>query len=226
MEGIRSPEEPVRRASWEALAAAYWKPAYKHARLKWRLDPESAADLVQSFFGRAFEKDFFSGFDPARARFRTFLKVCLDRHAANEDKASRRLKRGGDEPVVTIALEAAEAELARPDQQSVSPDDIFDQEWRRSVINAAVASLREACERSDKASCFTLFERYDLCEGERPTYAALGEQLGLPVTTVTNQLAYARRELRNQVVEVLERITASRDELREEAKALLGIELR
>jgi hypothetical protein len=49
--------------------------------------------------------------------------------------------------------------------------------------------------------------------------------LGLPATTVTNQLAFARREFRNHVMDVLERITASRDELREEAKALLGIDL-
>ena len=224
LDGIRSPDDPVRRGSWAVLAAAYWKPAYKHLRRKWRLEPDDAADVVQSFFARAIEKDFFTDFDASRARFRTFFRTCLDRHTANEAKAKGRVKRGGDVQIHPLDFDAAEAELAYAGPQA--PDDVFDREWRRSVFASAVAALEDECERTGRTAWFTVFERYDLCDDdERPTYAELGEALGLPATTVTNHLAFARREFRKHVLQCLERITSSRTELRDEAKALLGIDL-
>jgi RNA polymerase sigma factor (sigma-70 family) len=224
LDGIRSPDDPVRRRSWDVIAAAYWKPAYKHVRLKWRLEPDDAADVVQSFFARAVEKEFFTDFDPTRARFRTFFRTCLDRHTANEAKAAARVKRGGGAQIVSLDFGAAEAELAMAHHET--PDDVFDREWRRNLFASAVAALRAECEQTGKIAWFAVFERYDLCDDdERPTYAALGAALGLPTTTVTNHLAFARRELRKHVIQALEQITASRTELRDEAKALLGIDL-
>ena len=74
---------------------------------------------------------------------------------------------------------------------------------------------------------FALFERYDL-EGaeahDRPTYAQLAADHGLPVTQVTNHLHWARRELRAAVLDKLREITASEEEFRSEARALLGVE--
>jgi RNA polymerase sigma factor (sigma-70 family) len=224
LDGIRSPDDPVRRGSWDVIAAAYWKPAYKHVRRKWRLEPDDAAEVVQSFFARAYEKDFFTEFDATRARFRTFFRTCLDRHTANEAKAKGRVKRGGAMRILSLDFDAAEAELART--SPAAPEDVFDREWRRSVFASAVAALQDECNRTGKRAWFRVFERYDLCdEDERPTYAELGAALGLPATTVTNHLAFARREFRKHVLQCLERITSSRTELRDEAKALLGIDL-
>ena len=78
-----------------------------------------------------------------------------------------------------------------------------------------------------KEVAFTLFERYDL-EGaedpERPSYAQLAAETGLPVTQVTNHLHWARREFRAAVLENLREITASEAEFRAEARALLGVD--
>jgi DNA-directed RNA polymerase specialized sigma24 family protein len=80
---MRSAQPDERRSAFDTLVTAYWKPVFKYVRLKWHVSPEDAADLTQAFFLRAFEKDFFSGFDPAKARFRTFLRICLDGFVAN-----------------------------------------------------------------------------------------------------------------------------------------------
>lgn len=51
---------------------------------------------------------------------------------------------------------------------------------------------------------FRVFARHDLerlREEDRPSYRALAEEFGLPVTQVTNHLAWARRELRRLVLE-------------------------
>src|SRR3982074_1836972 len=92
---MRSVRPDERRSAFDTLVTAYWRPVFKYIRLKWRASPEDAADLTQGFFLRAFEKDFFAGFDPSKARFRTFLRTCLDGFVANARKADARLQAGG-----------------------------------------------------------------------------------------------------------------------------------
>ena len=216
--GLHEPQG--RRRAWDALLAAYWKPAYKHVRLRLHKDREDAADLVQGFFARAFENDFFTGYEPARARFRTFLRTCLDRYVANDDKAQRRLKRGGDVTIVALDFDAAEHELARTVS---STEDIFDREWRRTLLELGIEALRDHCQATDREQCFALFERYDLSiDDVRPTYQWLADELAIPITTVTSQLAWARRELRRCVREKLAEITADDAEMEAEAKVLFG----
>ena len=53
----RSGDAETRRVAYAAIIEAYWKPAYKHLRLKWSLDPDAAADLTQEFFTTTLEKD-------------------------------------------------------------------------------------------------------------------------------------------------------------------------
>src|SRR6195256_2770046 len=100
-----------RRSAFDTLVTAYWKPVFKYVRLKWHTSPDDAADLTQGFFLRAFEKDFFAGFDPSRARFRTYLRTCLDGFVSNARKADARLKRGGGVTLIPIDFDEAEREL-------------------------------------------------------------------------------------------------------------------
>jgi DNA-directed RNA polymerase specialized sigma24 family protein len=166
------------------------------------------------------EKDFFAGYDEERARFRTFLRICLDRFASNEHKAAARIKRGGGERALSLDFDGAEGELVAAGDPH-SPEDVFDREWRRSLFDLAIEALR-ARSAGDKATAFAAFERYDLCPGVRPTYEEIARELGVTTTTITNHLAWARRELRRLVLERLEEITGSDDEYGAEARALLG----
>src|SRR5688572_4496503 len=105
-------DEAVRVQAFDALIAAYWKPVYKYIRIKWSASNEDAKDLTQEFFTAAFEKSFFEPYNPARSRFRTFLRTCVDGAVMNARKASARLKRGGDIEFLSLDFEAAERELA------------------------------------------------------------------------------------------------------------------
>jgi RNA polymerase sigma factor (sigma-70 family) len=216
---LQSGDAAVRERSFASLACAYWKPAYKHVRVKWRASAEDAEDTVQAFFQRSMEKAFFEGYEPSRARFRTFFRVCLDRFAANEAKARTRKKRGGG--LSRVAIEAEE-ELERAGASAwESPEESFDREWRRQILGLAIEELCRACLASGKEAVYRTFERYDLADPvDRPTYEALAVELEIPVTTVTNHLAYARRELRRIATALLEAITAGDDELRAETRAL------
>jgi RNA polymerase sigma factor (sigma-70 family) len=227
--GAASPDADTRQRAFSSLVEAYWKPVYKYVRLKWQAPPEEAEDLTQGFFGRAFEKDFFRSYDPAKARFRTFLRTCLDGFIANERKAAGRLKRGGGLDIVALDFQTAEGELRQHDVAVPSDmEDYFEREWARSVLALSVDRLRAQYSAAGRDKYFRVFERYDLeatASGERVTYAQIAGELGLQATDVTNYLAAARRQFRTIVLERLRELTATDHEFRDEARRLLGVDV-
>lgn len=227
--GAGSADAAQRARSLETLSTAYWKPVYRYIRARWGKSSEDAKDLTQGFFLRAVEKDSFAGYDPAKGRFRTFLRACLDAYLANAHDASRALKRGGGIAHVplpagdhhdTDARDGRIPELATAESQERE----FEIEWVRGLFELAVDRLRAECEAKGRAPAFRAFERYDLEDaGEGGiSYESLAAEMGVGVTTVTNHLALARRELRRIVLETLREITASEEEFRLEARLVLG----
>src|SRR5262249_22868975 len=162
------------------------KPVYKYLRVKWRASIDDAQDTTQDFFARAMEKDYFDAFDPAKGRFRTFLRTLVDRFAANERKAAGRLKRGGGHIVVPLDFETAEGELAHYDVGVPADlDEYFHQEWIRTLLTLAVDDLRAEYESAGKALQFQVFRRYDLdapAAAETATYGTIARELGVSAT--------------------------------------------
>jgi hypothetical protein len=225
MAAIRSEQAEVRRSAFDALVGAYWKPVFKYIRLKWRASPEDAADLTQGFFLRAFEKEYFAAFDPAKARFRTYLHTCLDGFVANARKADARLKRGGGVALVPLDFDEAERELRHQSTNAIADfDAYFHREWLRALFAAAAARLRDECTARRRHDRFALFEAYDLAgdDAPRPTYAELARRHGLTTIDVTNELAAARREFRRFVIEALRAQCASDEEFDAELRGLTG----
>jgi RNA polymerase sigma factor (sigma-70 family) len=203
----------------DQIAALYWKPVYKYIRFKWRKDNEAAKDLTQGFFAGALERDFFQRFDPAKASFRTYLRMALDRFAANEHAAATRQKRGGTVPFDTLDFNGLEAE-ARAPADTDTPEIIFLREWQRQLFALAVEDLRAHCERSGKQLQFQLFAEYDLAEDDRPDYAGLAQRHAIPVTSLNNHLAWSRRMLRTFLTGRLRGVTSGDRELRDEMRLL------
>jgi RNA polymerase sigma factor (sigma-70 family) len=231
VEATRDDDAEVRRAAFDALIAVYWRPIYTHLRIKWRAQPADAEDLAQEFFARAMIRGFFDDYDPARARFRTFLRTCVDRFAANARRNQHRLKRGGGIKPLPLDFGAAERELTalRATAAPETDGDVwFDREWVRSLFAEAVEALRAGSMGTTREIRFRAFERHDLAPADgapRPTYKALAEELGLSVAQVTNHLAWARKELRRLVLERLELLSGSDAEFRAEAEDLFGVRI-
>jgi DNA-directed RNA polymerase specialized sigma24 family protein len=221
-----SDDPAVRLRAIDAIASAYWKPVYKYVRMKWRVEAEDAADFTQDFFARLLEKEFLGSYDSRKGRLRTFLRTCADRLFMNQTRDSGRLKRGAGSPHLSLDFEEAEQEFATM-SRSESPEDYFDKEWVRSLFALGVQRLQASCESGGKMIHFELFQRYDLEDSDsKPSYAQLAVEFGLAATDVTNYLAFARREFRRCVLEQLREMTATEEEFRREARALLGVEPR
>jgi RNA polymerase sigma factor (sigma-70 family) len=193
----------------EHVIALYWKPVYRFIRFKFRKDNEDAKDLTQSFFTSALQRDFFTRFDPAKASFRTYLRMAVERFAASRHAAQNRQKRGGDVQFEPIEDQAVTTE---------SPEQVFEREWQRQLFALALDDLRAHCEASGKQLQLRIFEAYDLAAAERPSYADLAAQHGVAATSVTNYLAWARRTLRDLVTERLRGVTSGERELRQEMR--------
>lgn len=218
--GVRSHDPAERIEATTRLARAYYRPIYKHLRLKWGKSPEDAEDLAQHFFEKAVERDMFAAFEPGRARFRTFVRVCLDRLVVNDHEATTRQKRGGVARAVALDVGDVEAELAER-AEPFDADRMFDEEWARTVFSLSVERLERALVDAGKAPYFEVFRRYDLAD-DKPPYATLAAALGLRETDVTNYLSATRKKLRAIVLEVLRELTADEEEFRQEARELLG----
>lgn len=225
VERTRSGDADTRRLALASIIDAYWKPSYKYLRMKWSLDPDAAADLTQEFFASALEKEVVEKFDPARARFRTYLRLCLDGFAANARKAEQRLKRGGGVTMVPLDFESAEGEI-RHHEPSVNADvdEMFYREWVRALLERSVSDLKSHAENAGRPVMFEVFARYDLVDDPeaRPKYTDIARALNLTPATVTNHLAAMRKQFRIIVLERLRELTSSDDEWEAEAARLFG----
>ena len=220
IQGLSAADAESRGAAEDLTARAYWRPIHTTLRIRWRLNEDDAADLTQEFFASAISNGWFRSYDPSRARFRTFLRVCVDRFAANAHASSSRLKRGGGATLVPL-----EEAIAQPADSDAEADARFHQEWVRSVFALSLQALRTEAAAAGKDTHVAIFEAYDIGDDTvpRPTYRELAQQYGIPETTITNHLAWARRTFRTHVRGVLRSLAASDDEYRSDAQELLGI---
>lgn len=217
--GLAAGDDLTRRDAAELLARAYWGPVCALLRLRWRFEPQDAEDLTQEFLSVALEKRWFAKYEPARARFRTFLRACVDRFASNARRERARLKRGGG--TVEEPLEAADALAHAPDEM----DARIREEWVRGILAVALDALRAEAAAAGKATQVAVFEAYDVADwpdDRRPTYRQLAERFGIPDTQVTNYLTWARRGYRRQVLAALRALAGNDAEFREDARELLG----
>ena len=195
----------------EQVIALYWKPVYRFLRLKFQKSNEDAKDLTQGFFASALQRDFFARFDPAKASFRTYLRMAVERYTANQYAGENRQKRGGG--VQFESLEEFEITTESPEAE-------FEREWRRQLFSLALDDLRIHCAETGRQLQFNMFQDYDLADRDRVSYSDMAAKYGVPETTVTNYLAWARRTLRAFITERLRATTSGPKELHEEMRRL------
>ena len=221
IEALGATDPEARRPAYDALIRVYWAPSVRYLEIVRRFSRQDAEDLTQDFFARAFDRQTLATFDPTLGRFRTFLRVCLDRFAANAVKGRERLKRGGGTTSVPIDDEAVGVAAA------IDPETWFRREWIRALFEAALERVTTDYRERGKETELAIFLAYDIDPAEpdrRPRYQDVAERFQVPVTQVTNYLAAARRSFRRAVWEGLRSVTATDEDLAAEARELLGIE--
>jgi RNA polymerase sigma factor (sigma-70 family) len=185
-------------AALEQLCRTYWYPLYAYVR---RLghSPEDAQDMTQEFFCRLVQKDYLTGVDPRKGKFRSFLLAAVNHFLAKEWARSRAIKRGGR--VSFVPLDEAQAEQRYQAELSGerSPEEIYDRAWAIALLEKVLRRLREETAAAGHADRFE--ELKGVLMGERPSlsYAELAPKL----KTTEAALKMAVRRLRNRYGELL-----------------------
>ena len=220
VEALASPDEETRSRATDLVIRAYRAPIIAVLRHRFGLDTADAEDLAHDFLAQALARKWLARYDPARARFRTFLRSCLAAFASTAHEAAGRLKRGGG--ASHLSLES----VAGVSATDIALETLFDREWVRSVLAIALERLRAECEAADRVTTWEVFMAREVDGADAPpSYAELAGRFSLPPTQVTNYLAWARPRFRAHVLQALRELTGSEPEFRAEARALLGVDI-
>ena len=140
LEQLGSTDDQARNDAFDVLVRAYWQPVYTYLRLRWRLEADDAQDASQSFLTTAWSKGYFEGFDAKKARFRTFLRVCLDRFVQNQQKAEQALKRGGG--ALKVSLDDVALVTEKRSEELLALDEALEKLAAQDPRKAQIVELR------------------------------------------------------------------------------------
>ena len=217
---LSSRESPeARRQALEQLLTAYWRPLYFFGRRKGCRE-DAAKDAVQGFFLHMLERDFLDRLDPAKGRFRGYLKTAFDHYLVNLHAHEVAQKRGGNFRFVPLDVVTAERDLAAAPE---APEAAFEREWALSIMERALGRLRKEYEegrRKGDVGTILRFFRLD----EAPSYAEAAEACGMTVVQFKASLHRARARFREILrEEVADTVTEGDAQIDDELKDLIRI---
>jgi RNA polymerase sigma factor (sigma-70 family) len=214
---------PQREAAMEQVCRAYWYPVYAFIRRQGR-SPEDSQDLTQSFFAKLLQRDWLNGIEKREARFSTWLLTRVKTHLINEYRDATAQKRGGGTVPMPIALVEAENWFGNEPASTETPERAFERRWALSVLEAALASVRENCRENGKQALFDELSPFLSREQELGEYAALAKKLGMKenaLAVTIHRLRQTYREaVRDEVAAGLTDAAMIEDELKHLAACL------
>jgi RNA polymerase sigma-70 factor (ECF subfamily) len=211
------PGAPLACEALADLCRAYWFPLYAYIRRR-GYDPDRALDLTQDLFVRLLEKGVLAAADPARGRFRSFLRaVCADFLANRRDRENA-LKRGGGRVIVPMGCDEAEGRYAREPAHELTPERIFDRTWALILLGRVLEQLREDYRLAGQSRTFEVLSPV-LTDGPRVVaYATLAARLGTTERAVRVAVHRLRRRygerLRAEIAATVDEPAEVDDEIR------------
>lgn len=217
----RETDTSIRVAALNVLLGTYRPVLLRYLVGVWRLKPEQAEDLLQSFLAeRILEKRLLAKADRTRGRFRSFLLKCLTNYAKSSFRKNQALKRGPDTRLMVNVDDFAES---IPGEQERHLE--FDAVWARQVLDLAIARMKIDCETTGRRDVLVMFQRRMLepiySNAEPASYESLVAELSLQSPAqAMNLLMTAKRKFRNMLIETIRETVADDADIELEIKEL------
>jgi len=189
--GAQEASEEEKKRCLSVLCRNYWKPVYYYMRRR-GLSHEDAMDLTQEYFAVFLEKNFVAAADRERGRFRTFVLVTVNRFLS---KQFAKRERRASKLNVLLPAEEGEEQMEVPElTHGETAEDDFNRRWALSLIETALARMKEECSRGRSIKYYETFKLYvDSTAGEKPaSYKEMAQALGVSEVDVTNFLHRGR----------------------------------
>lgn len=212
---------PNAAAALETLCRAYWYPLYTYIRRK-GVSPADAQDVTQEFFHRLIDKNYLKSVGRNLGSFRSFLLASVNHLLANEWDKARALKRGGDRQIISLDAEEAEGRFIQEAATRDSPEKAFDRRWALTLLDRALALLREEFSAAGKLSQFDLLKGFLSDVAGEGDYAALAQPLGLEAGGVAVAVHRLRLRYREIVRAEIAQTVTTEAELKTEMRHLFA----
>jgi len=216
-------KDEASREALEQLCSNYWQPLYCFARRRGN-DLESARDLTQGFLTQLIEKKSIRAASPERGRFRTFLLSSFKNYLTNEWEKRTAQKRGGARPVLSLDSEEGEKYLRATLKTDETPDELFDRNWARALLDRALGRLsEEMCKGGEEQrSRFQILVGYLTGAGLDP-YSEVAQRLGMSEGAVKVAIHRMRHRFGFLLRQEVAHTVAAEDEIEAEIQHLIAI---
>jgi len=205
----------------ETLCRTYWYPLYAFVRSRGH-SVADAQDLTQEFFARLLARNYLDAVSRERGRFRTFLRMALQRFLANEWDRAQAKKRGGGDVLVPLDSELAERRLRDEREDAIAPDRIFDRRWALTLLDDAAARLEaEYAATGRDAEFFALKPHLTAGRGEIP-YAEIAATLATTEGAARVAIHRLRRRFRESFRQAVADTVSGPEECEAEMQEVLA----
>ena len=174
----REQQSPQAAAASERLCRTYWYPLYAYVRRK-GYDAHDSQDLTQEFFARLLARNYLTVADRNRGKFRSFLLGSLEHFLAREWTKAHAQKRGGGQSLFALDDLDAENRYQLEPGHELTAGRIFDRRWATTLLEQAMARLREAYTEGNKGTLFARLAVFLTGNTPESSYAEIAASLNM-----------------------------------------------
>jgi len=204
------------------LCRSYWYPLYALVRREVH-DADEAKDLTQAYFAELLDKGYLEDYDPARGRFRVFLKTSIKHFLSKERDKAKTWKRGGRAEILSLDAQDLEGRYGHEPIDRLTPEEIFERRWALIILERVLRRLRQEQEEAGAGTQFDLFEAFLTGGNGETSYQDVATALHTSEGAVKTALYRLRqrfgRLLRDEIAETV----ANPDQVDDEVKHLLRV---
>jgi RNA polymerase sigma factor (sigma-70 family) len=215
----RSTDKDAAGQALERLCQIYWRPVHAFIR-RGGARPHDAEDLTQEFFATLLQKDILKRVEREKGKFRTFLLAALTNFLHNDWDKQRRLKRGGNYQIISLA--DAEAGYSERPSDDLTPERLFDRRWAFDLIEHVRRRLLEEYAEAGKPGVFQKLEPHLTQELTAQTRCQLAAVLNMNEGTVKIALHRLRRRFGEALRGEIAQTVATREEIDQEIRHLFA----
>lgn len=167
---LKSSDPAPRELAWRQFYERYAPVILSYARRKGASD-QHAEEVVQNVITGFFEASPQFVYDPARGRFRGYLKTCVGRTMSRTRRDSSR----------NVPVPVDEIDVADSRHENGDDEELWEQLWRQQLLRRAIDVTRQHYQRRGKLKTFEAFEQNVLLGTPAPQVA---QKLGMNVASV------------------------------------------
>lgn len=210
---------PDARTAGAELYRRYWQPVFVMARRSERTRHE-AEDLVNGFALHIVEHDALATLDPARGRFRDWLKAAFRNFLLSEIRYQDAKKRGG------AYLKLSIDEIDREEQWALTapgrtPDEVYDCRFAHELVSRALERVKAEYSADQRGDWYEQLK--GTLVGRRLGYGQLARQLGVAEGTLRKRADALRGRYDRHLDDEIRSVIADTVDPDEERRALHAV---